>query len=136
MVIDVAKQETGVGLVNDQADVAAHAHRPEVLVLRLFELVESAVPDGRVQLQVESRRLDRLLLVSGQPGEAVGERVCDPEFHQLHLEHLHHLVAKVLMTFTAMRPDLGLSKGREVSLFSVAQASSLISAFRVVFSAL
>jgi hypothetical protein len=32
-----------------------------------------------------------------------------------------------LMTFTAMRPDLGLSKGREVSLFSVAQASSLIS---------
>jgi len=33
-----------------------------------------------------------------------------------------------------MRPDLGLSKGREVSLFSVAQASSLISAFNVVFS--
>ena len=41
-----------------------------------------------------------------------------------------------LITFTAMRPDLGLSKGREVSLFSVAQASSLISALRVVLSAL
>ena len=39
------------------------------------------------------------------------------------------------MTFTAMRPDFGLSKGREVSLFSVAQASSLISALRVVLSA-
>ena len=40
------------------------------------------------------------------------------------------------MTFTAMRPDLGLSKAREVSLLRVAQASSLISALRVVFKAL
>ena len=40
------------------------------------------------------------------------------------------------MTFTAIRPDFGLSNGREVSLCSVAQASSLISAFSVVFSAL
>lgn len=40
------------------------------------------------------------------------------------------------MTFTAMRPDLGLSKGREVSLFSMAQTSSLISALRMVLSAL
>jgi len=32
------------------------------------------------------------------------------------------------MTFTAMRPDLGLSNAREVSLLSVAQASPLISA--------
>ena len=41
-----------------------------------------------------------------------------------------------LMTFTAMRPDLGFGKAREVSLFSVAQASSLISALRVVLRAL
>ena len=34
-----------------------------------------------------------------------------------------------------MPPDFGLSKGREVSLWSVAQASSLISALRVVLSA-
>jgi hypothetical protein len=40
-----------------------------------------------------------------------------------------------LMTLTAMRPDLGVSKGREVSLLSVAQASALISALRVVFRA-
>ena len=40
------------------------------------------------------------------------------------------------MTFTAMRPDSGLLKGRDVSLFSVAQASSLTSAFSVVLSAL
>jgi hypothetical protein len=41
-----------------------------------------------------------------------------------------------LITLTAIRPLFGFSKGREVSLFSVAQASSLISAFSVVFSAL
>jgi hypothetical protein len=33
-----------------------------------------------------------------------------------------------------MQPDFGLSNGREVSLWSVDQASSLISAFRVVLS--
>jgi len=38
------------------------------------------------------------------------------------------------MTLTAMRPLLGLSKGREVSLFSVAQASGSISAFSVVLN--
>ena len=41
-----------------------------------------------------------------------------------------------LMTLTAMRPDLGLGKGREVSLLRLAQASSSISARNVVFSAL
>jgi hypothetical protein len=40
------------------------------------------------------------------------------------------------MTLTAMRPDLGLSNGRDVSLCRVAQASSLISALSVVRSAL
>ena len=40
------------------------------------------------------------------------------------------------MTFTAIRPDFGLSNGRDVSLLSVAQASSLISALSVVLSAL
>lgn len=40
------------------------------------------------------------------------------------------------MTLTAMRPDFGLSNGREVSLCSDSQASALISAFSVVFSAL
>ncbi len=38
-----------------------------------------------------------------------------------------------LMTFTAMRPDDGLSNGRLVSLWRDCQASSLISAFSVVF---
>ncbi len=41
-----------------------------------------------------------------------------------------------LTTFTAMRPEAGRGKGRDVSLFSAAQASGSISAFREVFSAL
>ena len=39
-----------------------------------------------------------------------------------------------LMTLTAMRPDPGLGKGRDVSLWSVAHASASISALRVVLS--
>ena len=38
---------------------------------------------GRVELQVEGRRLDGLLLVAGQPGEAVGEGVGDAEVHRV-----------------------------------------------------
>jgi predicted TIM-barrel enzyme len=40
------------------------------------------------------------------------------------------------MTLTAMRPEAGFGNGREVSLLRVAHASSSISAFSVVFSAL
>jgi len=43
---------------------------------------------------------------------------------------------KWLMTFTAMRPWSGGSKGREVSRWRLLQASSSISAFRAVFRAL
>jgi hypothetical protein len=39
------------------------------------------------------------------------------------------------MTFTAMRPEVGLAKGLEVSLLSVSHASSLMSALSVVLSA-
>lgn len=41
-----------------------------------------------------------------------------------HPEDLHHLIAQVVDQPTAMRPAFGLSKAREVSLCSVAQASS------------
>ena len=40
------------------------------------------------------------------------------------------------MTLTAMRPEAGFSKGREVSLCRDAQASVSISALRVVLRAL
>ena len=40
------------------------------------------------------------------------------------------------MTLTAIRPDFGFAKGRDMGLFSVLQASSLISALSVVLSEL
>ena len=52
-------------------------------------------------------------------------------------EHLHHLVAEVVDDLDRdAAGDEGRPKGREVSLLSVDQASSLISALRVVLSAL
>jgi hypothetical protein len=42
---------------------------------------------------------------------------------------------RCLMTFTAIRPDFGLGKSRDVSLRRVAQASSLISPLSVVLRA-
>ena len=41
-----------------------------------------------------------------------------------------------LITFTAIRPDFGFANGRDTSEFNVSHASSSISAFSVVFSAL
>jgi hypothetical protein len=67
--------------VNDQPDVAIHPHRPELFVLRLVQLMETHAGIGRIELQVERRRLDGLLLLASEPGEAVGEGVGDPKFH-------------------------------------------------------
>ena len=65
--------------------VAAYLHRPDVFVLGLVELVEAHAGIGRVKLQVEHHRLDRLLLVADQTGEAVGARCrrLYAAFHQL-----------------------------------------------------
>jgi hypothetical protein len=50
VVANVAEQKTRFALVNDQPDVAARAHRPEVLILRLVELVEAHARIRRVEL--------------------------------------------------------------------------------------
>ena len=68
VVIHVAQQQTALGAVDDDADVHIHPHRPEVLVSRLVELVETQAWTGRVHLQVECRGLDCLLFVTVQPG--------------------------------------------------------------------
>src|SRR6266516_3150184 len=83
VVADIAEQEARSALVNDQPDVAAYSHRPKVFVPHLIELVEAHAGIGRIELQVERRRLDGLLLVAGQSGEAVGECVGDAELHPL-----------------------------------------------------
>ncbi len=81
VVIDVAEQQAVSRLVDDQPDVAADADRPEVLVLRLVELVKLMPGLAGLSCKIERRRLDGLLLVAGQAGEAVGEGVGDAEFH-------------------------------------------------------
>ena len=75
VMIDVAEQEAVGGFVHDQPNVAIDADRPEVLILRRVELVEAHPRAGRVQLQVESGRLDGLLLVAGESSETARERV-------------------------------------------------------------
>lgn len=63
-----------------QIGIIAHPHRPEIVVLRLVELVKAHAGVGRVDLQVERRRLDRLLLLARQARQAIGEGVGDAEF--------------------------------------------------------
>ncbi len=81
VMIDVAEQQAGSRAVDDQPDVATDPNGPEVLVLRPVDLVQLQARMRRVHLQVERRGLDRLLLVAGQPGEAVGEGIGDAELH-------------------------------------------------------
>jgi len=81
MVTDVAQQQTGIGPVHDQPDVATHPDRPESAILGLFELVELQARMRRIQLEIESCGLYGLLFVASKPGEAFRERVCDAEVH-------------------------------------------------------
>ena len=80
-VIDVTEKEACFALVNDQPDVAANTHGPEILVLRLGELVEAHARVGWIYLEVGGRGLDGFLLFPGQASEAVGEGVGDAQFH-------------------------------------------------------
>ena len=59
-----------------------------------------------------------------------------PPFPTSHPQHLHHLIPRWLITFTAIRPLFGFAKGREVVRLSESQASSSMSAFSVERSAL
>ena len=95
VVADVAEQDARLAPVNDQPDVAIDPHRPEILVLHLVELVEAHAGIGWVELQVERRRLDGLLFVASQSGEAVGERVGNAKFHA----DSTHVVAQLLHYF-------------------------------------
>ena len=165
VMIDVAEQQAAVRAVDDEAQIAAGAHGPEILVPRPVELVAAQAGVGRVELQVEGRGLDRLLFFPGEAGQAVGEGVGDAKVHGRSLTRCGPWARagpparapmtpgdraraqrtrntfitsspKWLMTLTAMRPVAGLGKGREVSLRRLSQTSSLISALRVVLSAL
>ena len=82
VVIDEAKQQAGRGLVYDQTNVAAYPHRPEILVFGFVEAVKAQSRTGRIQLEVKSGRFNRFLLLSSQSRQAVGEGICNAEFHQ------------------------------------------------------
>ena len=68
MVIHVAQKEAGIGLVNNQPDIAANPNRPEVLVLGPINFVKLQTRVGGIHLQVESGGLHRLLLIDRKPG--------------------------------------------------------------------
>jgi hypothetical protein len=79
VVVNAAAQQALGCLVDNLPDIRTHPQRPEVLVASLVELVETHARIGRVHLQVKRRGLDRLPLVVGQTGKAVGEGVGDAE---------------------------------------------------------
>src|SRR5262245_4188747 len=81
VVAHVAEQEAPLAPVNDKSDVAINPHRPEILILHLVELVEAHAWICRVELQVEGRRLDSLLLLAREPSQAVGEGIGDAKIH-------------------------------------------------------
>lgn len=85
MVSDVAKQQATLRLVNDQANVAADAHRPEIRVSGAVELVEAQTLACWIDLQIKRRGLGELLLLASQFAQASGEGICNSEFHWLPL---------------------------------------------------
>ena len=114
VVIDVTEQQAALRLVNDEPEVAAHPHRPEVFVLRLVELVKAHPRTRGIHLQVKGRRLNSFLLVAGQAREAVGESVGDAEIHAfVKAQRLNVGIARTINssnngTVNAMSPWAGL----------------------------
>jgi hypothetical protein len=79
VVIHVAEQQAARRAVDDQPQILVDAHRPEVPVPRPVQLVEVHSRAAGVQLEIKGRGLDGFLLLTRQPGEAVGEGVGNAE---------------------------------------------------------
>ena len=82
VVVDIAQHQAVTGLMDDHPNIAADAHRPEVFVFGLVELVETQAGIGRIHLQIEGRGLGQLLLFARQAGKAIGESVGNDELHR------------------------------------------------------
>jgi len=84
--------------MDDQPNIFAGANRPEIRIARPVKAMKAQTRARRVQLQIEGRRLHRLLLRPVQPGEAGGECVGDTEFQRFRskglLEALGHVQLK------------------------------------------
>ncbi|MNL09874.1 hypothetical protein D3C87_1306520 [compost metagenome] len=85
VMIDIAQQQAARRLVDDHADIAADAHRPEIRIFGPVELVKAHALAARINLQIERCGLGSLLLIPGQAGEAGGKRIGYAEFHQFTL---------------------------------------------------
>ena len=68
--------------MHDNPYIEIHPNGAEIPVLRALQPVKAMPRIFRVHLQIERSRLDCLLFVAGQLGEAVGECVGDTEVHQ------------------------------------------------------
>jgi len=82
---DVAQQQTRIGPMHDQPDIAVHPNRPESSILGLIKLVKLQTRMSRIQLQIECRGLYGLLLIAGEFGEAVRKCVGNSKFHPLRI---------------------------------------------------
>jgi hypothetical protein len=82
VVPDIGEQQACTGLVHDDADVAADAHRPEVRILRLVDAVKLQTRPVRLGLQVVDRQLRLLLLVARQMAKRGGEGIGEDSRHQ------------------------------------------------------
>ena len=72
MMTDIGEQQAAGGLVDDDADVAADADRPEIRVLGIVDAVELKSRPVRLGLKIEYRELDLLLFIArSRPSAAV-----------------------------------------------------------------
>ena len=112
VVIDVAEQQARLGSGGRSGGCrGSPAPTRSSCPCALSSLWKLHARAGRVHLQIEGRRLDGLLLLAGQLGEAVGEGVGDAEVHHVDPEHLHHLVAQVVDHLHRDAAGLGLVEG-------------------------
>ena len=81
MMPDIGQEKACRRLVDDQPEVAAGPHRPEIRVAGAIDPMELQSRPGRVHLQVERRCLGGLLLLRLQAGESCREGVGYKEFH-------------------------------------------------------
>ena len=82
VVIDVAEQEAILCAVNDDADVRADAHGPEIFITGAVEPVELQARARGIDLHIKGGRLDRFLFVTAQSSKTIGEGVGNAEFHR------------------------------------------------------
>ena len=81
MVVHVTKHGTVGGPMYDDPNVETDAHGPKIRIFRFSDFVETESWLRGRRLQVEGCGLRRLLLFTGQFGEAVGECIRNKEAH-------------------------------------------------------